>query len=241
LQRVEPLAGSKAILLENQVPAQLPQFKILPAALRQVLISMTTYLINRMADGKISFHAAPFEQSIELCVSASSKRAFLPETPNSQESLRSIHMLLGKFSPNLVVDSSDKQSTFRLRLPAQRNIHVLMVDDNQSVAELFQRYTFGTEFSIEYLAEPSQIFPLCESFQPQIILLDIMIPQIDGWELLGRIRQHPDTQHIPIIVCSVLPERELALALGASAHLPKPVKRSELVAALKRAVSEQAW
>jgi len=64
--------------------------------------------------------------------------------------------------------------------------------------------------------------------------VDVMMPGVDGWELLGRLRQHPLTGHIPIVVCTVLTQEELALSLGASDFLPKPVARQAFLEALDR-------
>ncbi len=66
-----------------------------------------------------------------------------------------------------------------------------------------------------------------------------MMPGVDGWEILARLRQHPLTGNLPVIVCTILPERELALALGAAGFLPKPVTRQALLGALRRAAGEE--
>ena len=59
----------------------------------------------------------------------------------------------------------------------------------------------------------------------------------DGWKVLGRLRQHPDTSQIPVIVCTILPQEDLAFSLGASAYLRKPLKRADFLAALDRVTS----
>jgi CheY-like chemotaxis protein len=80
---------------------------------------------------------------------------------------------------------------------------------------------------------------LARELTPQLILLDVMMPGRDGWTALGQLREHPQTQHIPIIVCSIVSQRELALALGAVAFLRKPVSREDLLAALNHWVDSQ--
>ena len=64
--------------------------------------------------------------------------------------------------------------------------------------------------------------------------MDVMLPHIDGWDLLGRLREHPQTHGIPIVVCSILAEEQLALDLGAAAFIRKPVSREGLLATLDR-------
>ena len=69
---------------------------------------------------------------------------------------------------------------------------------------------------------------------PKFIILDVMLPGTDGWELLGRLREYPQTRAVPIIVCTILPQEEFALALGAAGFLQKPVSRNTLLAELAR-------
>ena len=64
-----------------------------------------------------------------------------------------------------------------------------------------------------------------------------MLPGIDGWELLGRIRSDPALREIPVIVCTVLPQEELAMALGAAAFVRKPINRQEFLAVLAEQVN----
>jgi CheY-like chemotaxis protein len=63
-----------------------------------------------------------------------------------------------------------------------------------------------------------------------------MMPQVDGWKLLGQLREHPLSEHIPIVVCTILAQEELALSLGASAFLRKPFKRQAFLAVLDSVV-----
>lgn len=79
---------------------------------------------------------------------------------------------------------------------------------------------------------------MAQESPPRIIVLDVMMPEIDGWEVLGRLRQHPLTSHIPIIICTILAEEELALSLGASGFLRKPVSREAFLGALDLAGPE---
>jgi Amt family ammonium transporter len=81
---------------------------------------------------------------------------------------------------------------------------------------------------------------LAEACQPRAILLDIMMPGLDGWELLERLREHPRTGGVPVIVCSIVPQESLARLLGAADYIRKPVTRRALLAALDRHVNSLA-
>ncbi len=65
-----------------------------------------------------------------------------------------------------------------------------------------------------------------------MIVLDIMLPDIDGWELLTNLHEYPGTRAIPVIICSVVKQEELAEALGAALYVAKPVMRKQFIEAL---------
>jgi len=72
--------------------------------------------------------------------------------------------------------------------------------------------------------------------QPDVILLDILLPGDSGWVVLVRLKEHPGTRDIPVAVVSVVDEPEKSLALGAAAHFTKPVTRAQLAGFLQRDV-----
>ena len=74
---------------------------------------------------------------------------------------------------------------------------------------------------------------LARDVHPDAVILDVMMPDMDGWEVLQRLRNHPATQQIAVIICSVFDDPELAYALGASSFLSKPVKREDIIKALR--------
>jgi CheY-like chemotaxis protein len=65
-------------------------------------------------------------------------------------------------------------------------------------------------------------------------VLDVMMPGMDGWEFLQRLRNQPTTASIPVIVCSVINNPGLAYSLNASLFLPKPVSRRDVLDALRQ-------
>jgi len=71
-------------------------------------------------------------------------------------------------------------------------------------------------------------------------VLDVMLPDIDGWELLTQVHAHPRGREIPVIVCTVVREQELALSLGAAVFVDKPIRRREFIEALETAISRAA-
>jgi len=123
-----------------------------------------------------------------------------------------------------------------LILPALEQLPVLVIDDNADTLQLLRRYTADTRYRLITTQNPEQTLRLVEKFSPQIIVLDVMMPQVDGWKVLGRLRQHPLTAHLPVIVCTILAQEEMALALGASGFVRKPVTRQAFLTALDHQV-----
>jgi CheY-like chemotaxis protein len=142
----------------------------------------------------------------------------------------------------LVGDAGEREPPFMaaLLLPIIEPAQVLVVDDNEDTLHLFRRYLSGTRYQFIGLREPHEVIQAAGDLVPAAIVLDVMLPGVDGWELLGRLREHPATRELPIVVCTVMPQEQLALALGAAAYLRKPVSREAFLSALDQQVSSRS-
>jgi CheY-like chemotaxis protein len=128
---------------------------------------------------------------------------------------------------------TDHRLVFEVRLPStDKGVMVLVVDDNLDLVNFYRNYTTDTRYQIVHLSEGKHLFETVADLRPDIIVLDVMLPDVDGWELLTYLHEHPDTRAIPVIVCSVVKREELASALGATLYLPKPVRRRQFIQAL---------
>ena len=117
---------------------------------------------------------------------------------------------------------------------------MLVVDDNEELFALFQRYVADHPYQLIHAQSVDQALRLVQSNPPDVITLDLMMPNRDGWELLQALRADPATIPIPVIVCSVLEDPDLALSLGAQAYLKKPVGAVDLLQALAAQVTSKA-
>lgn len=123
--------------------------------------------------------------------------------------------------------------SLELDLPAATPATVLVIDDNEGLVELFERYLADADCHVVGAQDPSEGLRLARERAPDAIVLDILMPDTDGWELLTRLKADPATAGVPVVVCSVFNDPALAQALGASAFVPKPVSRAALLSALQ--------
>jgi CheY-like chemotaxis protein len=120
-----------------------------------------------------------------------------------------------------------------VRLPVGWEATILVVDDNPDIVQLFQRF-IGRGYRLVQATIADEALRLAREIRPDVVTLDVMMPGVDGWEILEELKSDPETRHIPVVVCSVLREGTLALSLGAAAFVAKPINQQALRAALEQ-------
>jgi signal transduction histidine kinase/DNA-binding response OmpR family regulator len=115
---------------------------------------------------------------------------------------------------------------------------VLVIDDDPTVLDLMSRSLARDGFSVLTATGGEEGIQKAREKHPAAITLDVMMPGMDGWEILSRLKTDPATRNIPIVMVSMFDERGKGYALGASDYLTKPVDWSHLAAVLRRHVSE---
>jgi PAS domain S-box-containing protein len=143
-------------------------------------------------------------------------------------------------------------STFTLRLPLEatalraaapleppqvtptdmRRPLVLVVDDNPQAAEILARHMGAGGFRIKVARTGPEALKMARDLKPVAITLDILLPQVDGWEVLNRLKADEATRNIPVIVVSVVDNPALGRALGAFDYFVKPVDGKALLSRL---------
>ena len=106
---------------------------------------------------------------------------------------------------------------------------VLVVEDDPAAAELLSRQLIGAGYRVEVARTGAQAIERARVLQPAAITLDIILPEVDGWEVMTRLKSDERTSAIPIVVVSVVDNPELGLALGAIDYFVKPVNAGILI------------
>jgi signal transduction histidine kinase/DNA-binding response OmpR family regulator len=111
---------------------------------------------------------------------------------------------------------------------------VLLIEDDPRALELLRLQLETAGFSLAVARDGEAGLELAGRLHPAAITLDLVLPKLDGWEVLARLKADPATAEIPIVIVSMLDERGRGFALGAAAYLVKPIERQNLLAALRR-------
>jgi signal transduction histidine kinase/DNA-binding response OmpR family regulator len=116
----------------------------------------------------------------------------------------------------------------------RESLVVLVVEDDPQAAELLRLYLEGAGYRVEVAWDGEDGFTKACEIYPSLIILDLLLPKIDGWDLLVRLKGEPTTRGLPVVIVSIMDERGKGFALGAADYLVKPVSREELVHAVQR-------
>ena len=226
-----PLAATLDVCVEWQVSPSLPLVAVRAAALRQALLNTLTTSIRSRPGGNVHVAVEARGQQVVLTLRAEGGSSTSVPASESLQMARQLVELAGGVLEGGVQDGS---LVVHITLPAAEQRTVLVIDDNADTLQLFRRYLSGSAFPFVGTTDAREALALATRICPLAIVLDVMLPGIDGWELFGHLREHPATQNVPVIICSILPEEQLALALGAAAYLRKPVSRHDLLETLHR-------
>lgn len=109
---------------------------------------------------------------------------------------------------------------------------VLIADDNAANVELLEAYLTGRDYEIAIAVDGAETLAMAESFEPNLILLDIMMPKLSGFEVCEALKGSPKTQGIMILMVTALTDLgdiERAVSAGCDDYLSKPVNKAELL------------
>jgi CheY-like chemotaxis protein len=113
------------------------------------------------------------------------------------------------------------------------------VDDEITARELLASYLWP-EYRIATAESAAEAVQKAQQLHPDAITLDVMMPGGNGFEILAALRQNPETVNIPIILASVVDQKQVGFALGAAEYLIKPIRKSVLLEAIRKHVQPQS-
>jgi len=207
--------------------------------LRQIVIRIFNFLLQKTDCRYIRLSIEQQSEDVHL-------RFDLPDMPFEMEQfLTLLHSEENQISQwlnelNMQLEGMHSPQGFHLvvRFIGQEKKLILVVDDQEPALKMYERYLSRTNYKIYGLSKATKVLYKAIELNPALILLDIMMPKLDGWEVLQSLRLNEKTKHIPIIVCSAWGEPELAKSLGANYFLRKPIVQKELLEILERVIED---
>ncbi len=129
-------------------------------------------------------------------------------------------------APALAINS---EYTENITEQYEKSPTILVIDDDPSVGDLLQRTLREEGFHIEIASSGREGLEKAVELVPDLIILDVVMPDMSGWPVLSQLKKNPALLHVPVIMHSMSDERAMAATLGAAGYINKPVDKNELM------------
>jgi CheY-like chemotaxis protein len=115
---------------------------------------------------------------------------------------------------------------------------ILVIDDDPVTRDLMQRFLLKEGLQVELATGGQQGLEMAKQLQPDLITLDVMMPDMDGWSVLSQLKSDKTTADIPVVMLTMIDDKQRGYALGATDYLGKPIDRERLLHVVQR---YQGW
>jgi len=220
------LASSHGVTIKLELTQSIPSVSVGRTVLRQLVLQIFSEFIVQLPGTVLTVTVTASNATIETLISAVGTMTHAPNFELSQRLARSQ-------KASLLVEEARGAIKIRLTLPVQRAPTLLLVDDNPDLGLLFRRYLSNTGYQLVHVRTADRCLRVARELLPHITVLDVLLPSHDGWEILAALRADPVTANLRVVICSVIPDHALALSLGVTEFLAKPVTRQAVAALLE--------
>jgi CheY-like chemotaxis protein len=228
-QAVQRLAQVNGVELEWSIPPDPVMVSAEPEVALQLLVGVLSHTVQdvQAAKVRVELSADKRQALVVLRYRARTQPRYAkgPDSATLQFANR-----LGWTLEQAVEPAETK--ALAIRVPVGRST-VLVIDDNEGLIQLFERFLAGQACRVIQATNGPEGLRLAQQVSPDAIVLDVMMPKVDGWRVLQTLKTQPPTASIPVIVCSVIKDTRLAASLGAAYYLPKPVGRDDALATFR--------
>jgi len=227
INSVMPLTEHLGVALEYCTSPEPLLTKGDPTLHRQLLVAILSHAAKSVRGGKVLVSLIRQRDRVQVVVRG------IPGSGTTVEKLRlseAIVALAASQRAEIGKEERDQYLILTISLPASKEEAVVaIVEDNEDVVALFSRYLSGQGYKLVRISGGDDALDLLAELNPDLVILDVMMRDLDGWELLQRFKANPCLGDTPVVICSVLNEPDLAAALGADACLLKPVRPAQLL------------
>jgi CheY-like chemotaxis protein len=238
-QTLSSLMERQGIQLSIQAPAHLPVVYGDPAMLRQAVLNILTEATGLALEKRLELDVSLQDNHsiwrLHKLAAASLCEADIAEVGGMAVG----RALLQEYGGRLWLEKVGRAAlTLTFSIPVATPQKILVIDDDGDTITLYSRYLQAHHYVALVARDGEQLLETLAENQPDLILLDVLMPREDGWAILQRLKTTPETACIPVVICSVLSQPRLALALGAAEVLRKPVTEETLLQAVRRALHQ---
>ncbi len=233
-----PLAQALDVRLIYETIGQHTRLFIPLTTIRQAGLAVVSAILPDIRGGQINLRAKVDPSFLTIMIQPAPENMFKsPLNADRNENYEIARRLVELSGGDLQISSTPGHPLSRqvnIKIPTRKQLAVLVIDDNADTLHLFERYLNNLGYTFIGTPNPEEAIELADRYSPSLILLDVMLPGVDGWELLARLREHPNICRIPVVVSTILPQEQLALALGAADFVRKPISQAGLLALVDR-------
>ena len=152
--------------------------------------------------------------------------------PNPLEAEKAAAMSMEETEKTLI--TVDAKTFFRNNNAKRNKPLVLVAEDDRPTSEILTINLVNSGYSVAHTYDGIEAIEKAKSLKPFAILLDIMLPKKDGWDVLNELKTDKDTKNIPVIITSIIDNKDLGFALGATDYLIKPIEKETLIHTLSQ-------
>lgn len=235
-----PMLAARSITLDIDIPQALRPIWYHRVSLRQIVFNVLLHLARSGSSGTVRLEVKQNNEETAIFVlhhpsPGSPTRDRETSEADTDKMLQAAQYLAQLQNSQLsLLETRDAVRWIVLRIPARTSRTIVLVDDNPHIGVMFAYMLEGSPYRLVHVRSADRALRTSHDQPPSAIILDVVMPGRDGWEILTALRQDPATANVPVIVCSVLPDRDLALSLGAADFLDKPVTQDKLLETLNR-------
>ena len=131
-------------------------------------------------------------------------------------------------------DSSVARADGAPREQSGRRYTLLAIDDDATARDLVRRFMEREGYSVHTDASGAQGLDLARKIKPDAITLDVLMPEMDGWSVLAKLKADPELADIPVVMLTMVDDQQMGYALGANDYMTKPIDRERLATLLRR-------
>jgi len=234
LRAIVPLARERGVAISYHLADHLPAIYANRTLVRQIFIqALSRCAIQPEISGlHMEFRRRRRQIGVEVIAFASQGTRQSTGQALALSTAQYLVEMVGGEWQGVSVDQ--EQYCLQFTLPTSEPRLLLAIEDNPAAVKLLQRYLARQDYQVVEASNGEDALQLAQELEPDVITLDVMMPRQDGWEILEALKSGPATKGIPVLICSVLDEPQVALALGASAYLKKPFSQAQLLDVLSR-------